>query len=231
MARAGLRIAVPTNADGAIQNYLDALAALGAVGVRCEAVSEASMYDGLLLPGGGDADPALYGQANVACEGVDRALDDLQLEALHRFLRAGKPVLGICRGCQLINVYFGGTLIQHLGSAPRHSRMGAPEDRVHLTRAVPGCALARIYGETFVTNSSHHQAVDRLGEGLRVVQRSDDGVVEGLRHDRLPVFAVQWHPERMCFRHARADAADGARVIAYFLEMCAGGNDHEPAAP
>ena len=216
-----MRIAVPVLPGSNVKNYLDALSALGAAGEVVRTAEAAEGCAGLLLPGGGDSDPALYGQENVACQGVDRALDDLQLAALNAFVRAEKPVLGICRGHQLINIYFGGTLIQHLPASRLHSRdKGVDEDKVHMTRAVPGGFLHALYGESFAVNSSHHQAVDVLGKGLTAVQWSSDGVIEGLAHERLPILAVQWHPERMCFAHARGDTVDGARVIGMFLEDC-----------
>ena len=224
MSNATLNIAVPVLPGADIANYLRALEHLGAKGVVFHAPDGIEACDGLLLPGGWDADPALYGQENTACQGVNRELDRLQMRALEAFARAEKPVLGICRGLQMINVGFGGTLIQHLPTAADHSRdAGSDQDKVHQTRAEAGSFLDALYGARFTTNSSHHQAVDRLGEGLRAVQWADDGVVEAIVHDRLPVWGVQWHPERMCFEHRRADTVDGARVIDMFLQKCRGG--------
>lgn len=218
------RIALPVQPGAKIENYLRALMRLGAVGTAIHEPAEAGEWDGLLLPGGWDADPALYGQENRACEGVDRALDGLQLESLDRFARAKKPVLGICRGAQMINVCFGGSLIQHLPTSHLHSRdAGSAEDKVHMTRAAAGSFAHALYGPRFSVNSSHHQAVDRLGTGLRAVQWSDEGVIEGIEHETLPVWGVQWHPERMCFEHSRADTVDGSKIIAIFLMKCGGG--------
>lgn len=218
-----LSIAIPVKPGANVRNYLDALARLGARGVLVHTACDPGEYGGLLLPGGWDADPALYGQANTESHHVDRALDDLQLHATDAFVKAGRPVLGICRGHQMINVYFGGTLIQHLPESPAHSREeGACDDKVHPTRARENSFLYRLYGAHFCTNSAHHQAVDCPGEGLEVVQWSGDGVVEGLVHRALPVWGVQWHPERMCFMHARTDTVDGAVVINMFLNECRG---------
>lgn len=218
-----LDIAIPVKPGANVRNYLDALSRLGARGVPVHAACDPGDYGGLLLPGGWDADPALYGQANTGSLHVDRALDDLQLHAMDAFVKAGRPVLGICRGHQMINVYFGGTLIQHLPESPAHSRdEGDAGDKVHPTRAKEGSFLYDLYGARFYTNSAHHQAVDRPGEGLQVVQWSGDGVVEGIVHRALPVWGVQWHPERMCFAHARADTVDGAKVIDMFLNECRG---------
>lgn len=215
------RIALPVPDLTRYANYADVLSALGALPVGVGADVDAAGFDGLLLPGGGDIAPSRYGQADAGCVYVDPALDDMQFAALNAFVKAGKPVLGICRGHQLINVYFGGTLIQHLAQAAAHSRGGGSEDKVHATTAAPGSALYNLYGAAFPVNSSHHQGVDRLGEGLAVTQRSDDGVIEGMAHEHLPILCVQWHPERMCLAHARTDTVEGSAVVGYFLERCA----------
>ena len=216
-----LRIALPVPDIRRFGNYVDALTALGAVPVAVGADVDAGTCDGLLLPGGWDVNPARYGQTNTASEGIDDALDALQFSALDAFVRAGKPVLGICRGHQLANVYFGGTLIQHLSQAADHSRGDSDADRVHATTAEPGSAVFELYGAAFAVNSSHHQGVDAPGEGLRVTQRATDGVIEAMEHEALPILTVQWHPERMCLAHARPDTVDGGAVIRRFLEMCA----------
>lgn len=219
-----LRIAVPALPWSDVANYLNALKHLGAKGAVIYGIGDVSSYDGLLIPGGWDADPALYGQENRACEGVNRELDELQMRALEAFTQARKPIFGICRGLQMINIFFGGTLIQHIPTAGDHTRDREHDrDRAHMTHAAPGSFLAELYGERFVSNSSHHQAVGQLGEGLEAVQWSEDGVVEGLRHRTLPVWGVQWHPERMCFEHARPDTVDGSKVIEMFLNYCRGG--------
>ena len=217
------RIAIPVLPGTRPQNYLDALAALGAQGIPTDAREVCAACDGLLLPGGGDVDPALYGQPNRASEDIDRALDELQLGALEDFVRSRKPVLGICRGHQVLNVYFGGTLNQHLPTFTIHDwDADTKADKAHATRALAGSVVQRIYGDTFAVNSAHHQAVDALGDGLRITQWSEDGVVEAVEHRALPVWGVQWHPERMCLRHARADTVDGSGIIGGFLERCRG---------
>lgn len=218
-----LKIAIPAPVKTAAvryANYFNALAALGAQPEAVEADCDPANYDGLLLPGGEDVSPQFYHQENIACEDCDPALDALQLAVLDAFVRAGKPVFGICRGHQLLNVYFGGTLIQNIHSRARHARdAGSNQDKVHASAAVPGELIDRLYGRELYTNSSHHQAVDVLGAGLRVVQRSDDGFIEAMVHESLPIFSVQWHPERMCFAFARPDTVDGAVVFAHFLSL------------
>ena len=214
-----LSIAVPTNSPQAVNNYLDALAQLGARGDAGRSFAPAD-YDGLLLPGGWDVNPSRYGRDRIPQETVDDDLDDIQFETLSGFLATGKPVFGICRGHQLLNVAFGGTLIQHLPTAGNHMASPAGNDSTHQAFMENGSFLFRIYGAECTVNSSHHQGVETPGKGLRPVMRSGDGVIEALEHETLPVWSVQWHPERMCFRHRRSDTADGSLVLRFFLEQC-----------
>ncbi|MGW1751724.1 gamma-glutamyl-gamma-aminobutyrate hydrolase family protein [Streptomyces sp. NPDC002092] len=154
--------------------------------------------DGLLLPGGADIDPARYGAARHAqtdTPSADRDAGELLL--LDAALAAGLPVLGVCRGLQLLALAYGGTLHQHLpdlvghnGHCPAEGVFG--EHPVHL---VPGSRAAAVYGERTVVNSHHHQAVLDPG-ALHVTGRADDGVVEAAEDPSLPfVLGVQWHPE------------------------------------
>jgi putative glutamine amidotransferase len=92
-------------------------------------------------------------------------------------------------------------------------------DRIHRTTLAEGSAIARLYGLEFSVNSAHHQGLGRLGEGLRAVQRAPDNVVEAVEHNSLPIIGVQWHPERTCFARRRSDAADGAKLFAWFLSL------------
>lgn len=170
-------------------------------------------WDALLLPGGGDLEPWRYGQENTASRDLEPERDQAEFQLLEAFTAAGKPVLGVCRGLQTVNVFFGGTLVQDI---PGHSAVGGA-DRLHTVRAVPS-PLPPLPGERALVNSAHHQAADRLGSGLQAVQWAADGVVEALRHGRLPVWAVQWHPERL-------EASDaGRRLFGAFLSLSAGEN-------
>lgn len=164
-------------------------------------------WDALLLPGGGDLEPWRYGQENTASRHLEPERDEAELRLLQEFTAAGKPVLGVCRGLQTINVFFGGTLAQDV---PGHGAWEAG-DRLHGVRTAPS-PLRALCGEATV-NSAHHQAADRLGGGLRAVQWAEDGVVEALCHRRLPVWAVQWHPERL------GNRALGRRLMGAFLEL------------
>ena len=118
----------------------------------------------------------------------------------------------------MLNVFFGGTLLQDL---PGHSQ-AAGRDRLHRVRTAPS-PLRELYGQDVVVNSAHHQAADRLGGGLRAVQWTADGTVEAVVHRALPVWGVQWHPERLSGPLALAGAADGARLFAAWLALADGG--------
>lgn len=203
------------------KNYVNALEHAGACPeIALELASfDINDYAGLLLPGGGDMNPILFGQADAGSRDIDDYLDACQLDILRCFVQAGKPVLGICRGFQVINVYFGGDLVQDMGKLVAvHS--GTDCDSVHDTIALEDSWLTRFYGTRFKTNSRHHQALGQMGEGLIPVQFAMDNTVEGLAHETLPIIGVQWHPERMSYGMRRTDTVDGAAVFLYFISMC-----------
>ncbi len=195
-------------------NYENALRRLGASCTTSLHVPEISSYDALLLPGGGDIDPILFGQLNCGSRFFDPVLDRLQLSVLKAFVSEKKPVLGICRGMQLINIFFGGDIHQDLPSAGRHQYTNG--DQYHETFALPDTVLYRLYGERFVVNSAHHQGVDLKAPSLSYIQYCDDGVVEGLCHRYLPIVGVQWHPERLSDKE-KSEAVNGSLLLDAFL--------------
>lgn len=163
-----------------------------------------SVLDGLVLAGGPDVSPLSYGQEPLEkCGPLSPVRDAYELEALRLARRSGTPVFAICRGMQLANVFFGGTLFQDLsyaGLAQQHWFQGNPAAGVHTIDIEPGTFLHQANGgQTAVVNSYHHQVVDRLGEGLRVCARSRDGAVEALEHTGpdWDLTGVEWHPEMM----------------------------------
>lgn len=202
-----------------LENYVKALTAAGMEPVVSDTLAPAAGCAGLLLPGGYDSDPALYGQENVACRNIDRDRDEKELALLHYFCCARKPVLGICRGCQLMNFALGGDLIQDLPTKEHHVDL-EDKDQLHETEVAPDAFLAALYGRRAVVTSAHHQAVGRLGVGLRAVAWAPDGVVEAIAHVSLPLWGVQWHPERQAFERARLGAADGAKLFGAFCALC-----------
>ena len=231
------RIVIP-EINQNVKNYVNAAAAAGmepvVVSVQAEQVPQTyqqeyldysefrvDAYDGLLLPGGGDINPARYGQEDHGSTMINDELDKLQFAILDDFVKKGKPVFGICRGHQVINVYFGGTMIQHLSTSFRHARKLEEPDKVHACTAYEESWLAKIYGTNFSHNSAHHQAVDRLGENLMVDSRcTEDGTIEAIHHAILPVYSVQWHPERMCLEWEREDTVNGLPVLEFFSRVC-----------
>ena len=211
--------------------YKDAVQHCGGIccGGYCEPFTDnvAEEHDGLLLCGGVDIHPRYYGEEIAGSKNIDEARDAYEMALLDAFVKAGKPVLGICRGHQLINVYFGGTLTQHIATSERHT---ADEDLVHEVTAVPGLApdhiLTKLYGETFPVNSAHHQAVAIPGRGLQITHTSlPDSIPEALIHTSLPILSIQWHPERTTLSRHRDDTVDGLGIFEWFLGVCEGERD------
>ncbi len=155
-----------------------------------------SRLDGLILTGGADLAPERYGELPHPELGrVEPDRDSYELALLEAALEEGIPVLGICRGAQVLNVFRGGTLDQHV---PAHSRYDVdPSGFVHDVTIRPGTLAARIYGHTVRVNSLHHQTIGRVGEGLSVSGRAPDGHTEVLEWPGRDVLAVQWHPEML----------------------------------
>lgn len=184
------------------QNYVQAIAAAG--GVPLLAIDGdcgdryAEIADGLLLTGGKDINPALYGQSiryeTVTCD-VHR--DELEWKVLEAFIKRKKPVMGICRGFQLINIYFGGTLYQDI---PKELGGNHSNGICHTVTAQTHSLTARLFGTEYTVNSYHHQALNHIGNGLAATAFSYTDaklIPEAIEHIMLPLFAVQWHPERM----------------------------------
>lgn len=201
------------------QFYIDAVEGVGGKATAKYLPSVDTSYDGLILCGGGDIDPGYYAEKNEGSIGIDAERDACEFALLKAYVEAGKPVLGVCRGCQLINVFFGGTLYQHLPEADDHRSVNGV-DAVHGVEAVEGSICHRLYGKEFSVNSSHHQAVKALGEGLAPTVYWDNRYIEAYEHISLPLFAVQWHPERMCFTKARSDTVGGEDIYRYFITLC-----------
>jgi putative glutamine amidotransferase len=189
----------------------------------------ARVLDGLVLQGGSDVSPTMYGEEALDPDWAgDRLRDVYEIELVHEFIEAGKPVLGICRGAQLINVALGGTLYQDIRSQLPDSGAHVTdtyEKHRHEIRFEPGSRLARLYRgvERAGVTSIHHQCVKALGRGLRAEAWSEpDGVVEAIRGTgKSYVFGVQWHPE---FHHPGDPATlDSTPILEEFLEAARGG--------
>ena len=167
------------------RNYCAAVEAAGANAVMLEWDSAPQMIqtvDGIIIPGGADINPAVYGEENTDSIDIDDRLDRFEMFVIGTAIRNRKPILGICRGHQL---------------------------------------MYEIYGQDdLLINSAHHQAIQVLADDLRAVQYSTDGEIEAIEHRLLPIYGVQWHPERTCLSYARPDIVNGLKLFDYFLETC-----------
>lgn len=191
--------------------------------------------DGLMLTGGGDVDPRCYGldDPHSQAREVDRARDDFEFRLIERALDREIPILGICRGMQVMNVYLGGSLVLDLPTAGYEDHARKKYEIDHHVRVEPHSLLHEIAGtDELEVNSSHHQAVESLGNGLMVSGLSTDGVFEAaewILKDRMPfLLLVQWHPERM---EREFDTPASRMIGAAFLENAKLFSTTKPSAP
>jgi putative glutamine amidotransferase len=210
--------------------YLEALDRAGADGAvlmptvlqERSAAEVLARFDGLLLPGGGDIDPALYGEeAAPEVAYVSPARDGYEIPVVRHAVEAGLPTLAICRGAQVLNVALGGTLHQHIsgreGLIPHRTDDG-DAGVLHPVQVEAGSRLAEVLGATEVDGySHHHQALDRMPPGLRVVATAPDGTVEAVETDTGWVIGIQWHAEAT----AATDPVQ-QRLFGAFVEAVAG---------
>lgn len=211
-----------------LPGYMQGLEAAGGIGVMLPLTDDPAVLkelidrvDGILLTGGSDVAPALYGEPKAAfCGENDPMRDKMETRLIELALQAGKPVFGICRGLQILNAVLGGTLYQDLktqtGTELTHS-MDKPYDRtVHEVTILPDTPLAALYGPgPLAVNSRHHQGIKALAPALRAQAAAPDGLIESVY---LPgyrfVQAVQWHPEH------RWQAGESKALLRSFVEAC-----------
>jgi putative glutamine amidotransferase len=232
MKRSELKIAL-TRTENPVkhQYYLDWLKENGHVEVSSLSHSDANLLelnhcDALVLSGGRDIHPNFYGSNSLnylgAPENYDQGRDNFEIAAFQLAQDRDIPVLGICRGLQLINVICKGTLVQDLREdqqVPTH--IGNP-DKLHAVNIQPDSLLYDIIGQRQgKVNSAHHQAIDILGEGLRINCQADDGTIEGIewqeRSGKSFLLAIQWHPERM-FKFQLGNADLSMKIRDRFIE-------------
>lgn len=184
-----------------------------------EAEQIAHAFDGLLLTGGEDCDPALYGEENTKSEAIDSDLEQSDILLYNAFVKAGKPVMGICRGIQIIAVCNGAKLIQHIPDVfhteHAQNQMNPPRGRnetCHNVSFVAGTRIGKLMGECHPVNSYHHQALEQCPEGFTVSGYSEEGIIEAIEKDH--VIAVQWHPERLLHDPAHLS------IMQSFIDEC-----------
>lgn len=201
------------------KNYTKYVQSIGAIPYVTLRPAEICTCNGLILPGGGDITPAFFGEHNHGSKNIDTELDIIQLQALDTALRNRIPVLGICKGMQIINVGLGGTIHQDLPSADIHCYKNA--DQYHPSYIIEDSWLHSLYGSVAIINSAHHQGLKTLGSGLRAVQYcSLDHCVEAISHRCLPIWGVQWHPERL---DISLSDITGQGVLTYFSSFLSNG--------
>jgi putative glutamine amidotransferase len=231
--RIALSVSEEEKAKGPESPYFQALLVAGAAGDEIEFLSASDAprvhgedYDGFLFAGGEDVDPSFYGeQKQHETVHAHRPRDEFELSLLARALERRAPILGICRGVQMINVGFGGTLYQDMkeDAEPhfehRQTDLGtSPQEPTHTVQVTDSeSGLGRIVQGACRVNSLHHQAVKRLGQGLKVTARSEDGFVEAVESaEEYPfLMAVQWHPEEMV-----SNSAEQRGIFVHFLAKC-----------
>jgi len=225
-----LSVSEKEKAKGTESPYFKAMLAAGARADELALISAADArsvhaddFDGVLFAGGEDVDPKLYGEEkryqNVQ---VNRVRDEFEFKLLDRSMDRRLPIFGICRGTQVINVKFGGTLYQDLASdattESEHKQSGSRSATKHqVTLTDPESQLGGVFQGSCRVNSLHHQAIKRLGHGLKVTAHSEDGLVEAVEAaGEYPfLLAVQWHPEELVAEHE-----EQRRLLAQFVAEC-----------
>lgn len=184
--------------DIVLTDYIDAVLASGGLPIHLPMSVDPAEFvgriDGLVLTGGTDVDPAEYGaEPDSSLESIDSNRDAFELAMARIAIETALPTVGICRGNQVLNVAAGGTLIQ---DEPEHARYDSPPDvDVHPVTLEAGSIAAEAYGTEREVNSFHHQIIDELGTGIRVVGRAGDGHIEAIEFNGKPIVGIQWHPE------------------------------------
>lgn len=205
-----MKVGVSFLTEDRLGTYLQALRAVGLEAVPISPAQERGLDDlsGLVLTGGGDVDPCLYqAEPDNRTKNISRSRDELEQALIEEAERKDLPILGICRGLQILNVTRGGTLHQHVEGH---------KETEHNVRLEPRSQVAAFVGTVdYTVNSRHHQAVDRLGSGLIVTARADDGIIEAVEDPEKSFFvAVQWHPED------RPDTRDSQIFSAFAMAVC-----------
>lgn len=202
------------NSNLQYNNYIDALTAsnIPIKIIFSKNYEDCQNCNLLLLTGGGDPDPSLYGEQNLFCTDIDNKRDELELKLINYFSENNFPILGICRGLQILNLAFGGSLQQNLQNNKIHSRCGSDFDKEHFVKIEKNSLLSQIYPKKIKVNSAHHQGIENLAPDFKISAISEDNIIEGIEHKFKKIHAVQWHPERMNIK-------DRKKIFAFFLSL------------
>ena len=176
-------------------------------------------FDALILAGGGDVDPVEFEERNKGSYDIDRPRDQAELALGSRCINENKPILGICRGHQVVNIALGGNIYQDMNDelVKLHGQGPDGESKYHTIKVAQYTMLGDLYGTEMTVNSSHHQANRQFGQGLYRTAWDENGVIEAMQHGTLPIWTVQFHPEQMTGEHGEAD---GQKIFDFFLEQC-----------
>ncbi len=218
-----------TGSEAKHANYANWIKAKDAIEVielsdRLNNLDALASCDGVVLSGGIDISPQYYGGSEGyahAPEPFHKERDAFEFAVFAATQERGIPVLGVCRGMQLINCYYGGTLLQDLQEKNSVHKITDQLDKVHGITVLPGTLLYQALGQLHCTvNSAHHQAIDRIGEGLKIAAVSEDGIAEAMERTQPEgkpyLLSVQWHPERL-FRFGLQDTNVSKGIRAQFL--------------
>ncbi len=177
--------------------------------------------DGVVIAGGPDVSPILYGE--MPHPGLGKTFyqrDRFEFRLVRHAIEAGRPVLGICRGMQVVNAAMGGTLWQDLSEFPggtgEHAQKGDPSDPFHEVQIAEGTRLREVLGDRAVVNSRHHEAVKDVAPGFCVIAVAPDGVIEAIESETAPVLCVQWHPKDLWQRDDKEEL-----LFRLFVRRCA----------
>lgn len=207
------------------KNYARAISAAGGLPLipidACEAELYSEMADGLLLTGGSGVHPARYGDVffdDDSMKGSNAVRDEMEFALLAKFVEKKKPVMGICRGHQLINVFFGGKLIQNF---PKQKHIEHQMGITHKVIAEPGSLVEKLFGKEFYTNSHHRDGITEPGKEIWITAWSADGIPEAIEHKELPIIGVQWHPERTRGEQMNPPMGpDMSPLFEHFISVC-----------
>ena len=217
-----IMIAGANGPDDGYKCYEDTLAAMGWGSFVSLDAADVDKCGGIIVPGSNsDVNPKMWGEEDDGnSNGIDDNLDKCQKEIMDIACKRRIPVLGICRGIQFVDVYFGGSLYQDLPFAEPHKHK--KPDNMHQVSLKEGTFMRELYGESMTVNSRHHQGIKSIGKGLIETASWDDGdrhLTEAVVHESLPVIGVQWHPEAMFCELSGIEKENAGKLFKYFLGL------------